>query len=254
MSLARTFVAPDPAAYARRLAIVVPYRDRAQHLARFLPHMVTYFERDKLDRAIAYSIHIVEQLGDAKFNRGALLNAGFLIARDAADYFCFHDVDYLPIWADYSYVTQPTRLVLHGLDPQTDSRSFMGAVVAFDRADFERVNGYSNDYWGWGYEDDDLRTRCQHAGLALAFRDGTFSTLPHRHRGYNDDATPTPEAQATARTFTAKLLAGAANFSREGLSTLDFRVEQTVAWVRNGEPQMHIRHHKVALGGSPDGG
>lgn len=28
----------------------MPYRDRAQHLARFVPHMITYFERDKLDR------------------------------------------------------------------------------------------------------------------------------------------------------------------------------------------------------------
>ena len=38
--------------YAKRLAIVVPYRDRAEHLSRFVPHMVTYFQRDKLDRQI----------------------------------------------------------------------------------------------------------------------------------------------------------------------------------------------------------
>jgi hypothetical protein len=249
MSSQRPFTPPDPAAYARRLAIVVPYRDRQEHLARFLPHMVTYFERDKLDRAIDYSIHIVEQLGDGAFNRGALKNAGFAIARDAADYFCFHDVDYLPIWADYSYVPRPTRLVWHGLAPNADYTGFLGAVVAFNRADFERVNGYSNDYEGWGYEDDDLRTRCQYAGLTLDFRDGTYTTLPHRHHGHLEDAdaTPTPEANATARIFTSKLLAGADGFSREGVSTLAFRVEETAAWVRNGQPQLHIRHHKVSL-------
>ncbi len=135
MTSPRSFPAPDPTDYARRLAIIVPYRNRAEHLARFLPHMVTYFERDKLDRAIDYSIHIVEQVGNLPFNRGALLNAGFRIARDGADYFCFHDVDYLPIWADYSYVERPTRLVWHGLDPQTDYRAFMGAVVALNRAE-----------------------------------------------------------------------------------------------------------------------
>jgi xylosylprotein 4-beta-galactosyltransferase len=242
-----SFVPPDSANYAKRLAIIVPYRDRAEHLARFLPHMVTYFERDKLDRAIAYSIDVVEQLGDARFNRGALLNAGVRIARREADYFCFHDVDYLPIWADYSYVPRPTRLVWHGLDPHTDYASFFGAVVAFNRGDFERINGYSNDYWGWGYEDDDLRTRCGNANLSLAFRDGTYSTLAHPHQGFNDDATPTPSATATAKTFTAKLLAGASVFSREGLSTLDFRVEETAVWTRNGQPQPHIRHHKIAL-------
>jgi hypothetical protein len=243
----RTFLAPDAADYARRLAIIVPYRDRAEHLGRFLPHLESYFERDKLDRAIEYSIHVVEQVGALPFNRGALLNAGFGIVRDSADYFCFHDVDYLPIWADYSYVRRPTRLVWHGLDPQTDYRSFMGAVVAFNRADFERINGYSNDYWGWGYEDDDLRTRCQATGLEPEFRDGTYTTLPHPHRGYLPDATPTTEAQANARTFAAKLLEGAGAFSREGLSTLKFAVKDSAVWVRNGTPQAHIRHHKIAL-------
>ena len=113
--------------------------------------------------------------------------------------------------------------------------------------DFERVNGYSNDYRGWGYEDDDLRTRCQVAGLELAFRDGSYSTLPHPHRGYHDDATPTAEAQATARIFAAKLMEGASAFTREGLSTLDCAVDESVVWLRNGAPQAHIRHHKVAL-------
>jgi hypothetical protein len=247
MATDRSYLAPDTANYAKRLAIIVPYRDRAEHLARFLPHMVTYFERDKLDRTIAYSIHIVEQLGEGPFNRGALRNAGVRIVGDEADYYCFHDVDYLPIWADYSYVTRPTRLVWHGLAPQTDYEAFLGAVVALDRNDFVRINGYSNDYWGWGYEDDDLRTRCQNHGLALAFRDGTYTVLPHRSEGYHDDGTPTHAAEATARIFTAKLLAGASVFSREGLSTLEFTHAQTAVWTRNGQPQPHIRHHKVAL-------
>jgi hypothetical protein len=247
MAAGSSFPMPDPANYARRLAIIVPYRNRAEHLARFLPHMVTYFERDKLDRAIAYSIHVVEQLGEAPFNRGALCNAGARIVDEEADYFCFHDVDHLPIWADYSYVTRPTRLVWHGLDPHTDYASFFGAVVAFNRDDFRRVNGFSNDYWGWGYEDDDLRTRCQNNGLALAFRDGTYTILPHQNQGYRDDGTPTAAAQATAKIFTAKLLAGASAFSREGYASLEFRHEETAVWMRNGAPQQHIRHHKVAL-------
>jgi hypothetical protein len=39
--------------YSKRLAIVVPYRDRAEHLAKFVPHLAAYFQRDKLDRQIA---------------------------------------------------------------------------------------------------------------------------------------------------------------------------------------------------------
>ena len=85
--------------YDKTLAIIVPYRDRFEHLSQFLPHMSAYFQRDKLDRYIKYSIHIVEQLGNERFNSGKLKNCGFSLTKDKADYFCFHDVDYLPIWA-----------------------------------------------------------------------------------------------------------------------------------------------------------
>ena len=34
-----------------------------------------------------------------------------------------------------------------------------GGVVAFSKSNFEAVNGYSNRFWGWGGEDDDLYMR-----------------------------------------------------------------------------------------------
>src|SRR5215813_1806138 len=89
--------------YSKRLAIVVPYRNRPRHLVAFMQRITNYFRREKLDRHIATSIHIVEQQGDALFNAGKLRNAGFSLAAKTCDYVCFHDVDYLPIWADYSW-------------------------------------------------------------------------------------------------------------------------------------------------------
>ena len=33
--------------------------------------------------------------------------------------------------------------------------------------DFKKIDGYSNKYWGWGYEDDDLLYRCKKNNLEL---------------------------------------------------------------------------------------
>jgi hypothetical protein len=55
------------------------------------------------------------------------VNGGFLALENYRDYVCFHDVDYLPMWADYSYTAHPTRLIWWGMNlrpvrPAEDNR------------------------------------------------------------------------------------------------------------------------------------
>jgi len=40
-------------------------------------------------------------------------------------------------------------------------------LVLISREDFENANGYSNEYWGYGYEDLDLLYRLQRSGAYL---------------------------------------------------------------------------------------
>ena len=42
---------------------------------------------------------------------------------------------------------------------------FFGAVTAISRAHFESINGFSNQFWGWGGEDDDMYMRIKHAKM-----------------------------------------------------------------------------------------
>jgi hypothetical protein len=117
----------------------------------------------------------------------------------------------------------------------------------FNRTDFERVNGFSNDYWGWGFEDTDLRVRCARAGLTIDHRDGTFQSLPHEHRGFDKDGKPTDEARATAATYKTKQAGSPDQYLRDGLSNLRFeRVEtRAVHAAGNGAPFPRVEHHFI---------
>ncbi len=233
--------------YDKRLAIIVPYRDRAEHLKQFLLHMDNYFQRDKLDRNIDYSIHVVEQCGDAPFNRGKIKNCGFSIAQDKADYFCFHDVDYLPLWADYSYPKKPARLIWHGLTLKEDHELFFGGVVLFTKHDFLKVNGYSNDYWGWGFEDNDLRLRCIAAKLGFEKRDGTFQALKHKNAGNLCEGKLTEEGQRNGDLFQKKKETLQDTYRDEGLNTLSFELVRTAALFVDGKPARNVFLHKVTI-------
>jgi hypothetical protein len=146
-----------------RLGIIVPYRNRYDHLKEFKKNITRYLKRSGID----YKIIIVQQ-DDAKlFNRGMLLNIGFKYAKKLkCDYVVFHDIDMLPIYADYSPSEHPIHLATNfELQKNEKTReifdTYFGGVTMFSVKDFEKINGYSNKYWGWGYEDDDLLLRCK---------------------------------------------------------------------------------------------
>lgn len=119
---------------------------------------------------IDYEIFIIEQADDKPFNRGKLLNAGYEYAlKKGCDYFVFHDVDMLPEDVDYSYSDNPLHLATHlqEHDYETTFFDYFGGVTMFTKEDFKTINGFSNEYWGWGFEDDDLLIRCVESNLKL---------------------------------------------------------------------------------------
>jgi len=141
-----------------------------------MPHMKNFLDA----QGIPFHIFIVEQ-GDAEpFNRAKLLNVGFKETEDF-DYFCFHDVDMLPVESDYSSVSSPTHLAASveqfnwGLAYET----YFGGVTLFPKDAFRGINGYSNNYWGWGAEDDDLWNRCIQKKFFPTRKPGKYSSLNH---------------------------------------------------------------------------
>lgn len=235
--------------YAKRLAIVVPYRNRAEHLARFVPHMATYFQRDKLDRQIAFTVNIIEQWGSAPFSRGRLGNCGFLLTRDTSDYTCIHDVDYLPMWADYSWTKNPARLIWHGLTLNENWETFFGAVSLLDNEVFAKVNGFPNCYWGWGPEDLELSNRLRICSYQIEKRDGTYIPLPHKHAGFSAPHVWTEEGRRTNELFAKRQPNFAMLMQQDGASTLKFRLlEKKPLTLPNLPVLPNFFHYLVDLG------
>lgn len=159
------------------LAILIPFRDRHAHLAELLPVLHEHL------RTIPHEVVVVEQADDRPFNRGALLNAGFLHVRDRATHVCLHDVDMVPEGVHYGPYDVPTHLA--GAASQFGYAlpypEYFGGVTAFPVADFARINGFHTGYWGWGAEDDDLLARCGRHGLGVQRLAGRFRSLAHPH-------------------------------------------------------------------------
>lgn len=251
----------ERSASAQRLSIIVPYRDRAAQLARFLSHVTLYFKRDKIDKDRPYHITVVEQEAGRPFNIGALRNAGFLLAEPECEQICFHDVDYLPIWADYRPVDRPTRLLWYGAERvkiegsanlvvEHDPRKYFGGVLMFPVPLFRRLNGFGNGYWGWGYEDTDMRIRCRAEGVALGYRDGTFDSLSHPSNGFDTEGKPTPANLANRRLcqVNARAIRDRKAHREEGLNSLRFDVlERGPLLDAKGRPYPHAEGILVRL-------
>ena len=142
-----------------KLGIIVPYRNRPEQLAKFR-HSINEYITD-----INFELIIVDQQGKDEFNRGRLLNIGFKEAEKlGCDYVVFHDVDMLPIDVDYSYSDKPLHLITDLDLPEGVSRTlfdeYFGGVTLFPVDIFKQINGYTNLYQGWGFEDDNLLLRC----------------------------------------------------------------------------------------------
>jgi len=157
-----------------KLLVVVPYRNREQHLQQFIP----YISKALLIQDIKYKIIVVEQFDNNLFNRGLLCNIGFYEFSHEFDYVCFHDVDMICPIIDYSYSDIPLSLIrIRSKVGGEVFNNYFGGIVIFPSLVFKTINGFSNNYWGWGCEDDDLKYRCVLHSISTDFRRGECNDL-----------------------------------------------------------------------------
>ena len=134
---------------------IIPYRNRKEHLDEFIKRFTEMLK----DKDIDAQFYIIHQMNPREFNRGALLNIGFLeVCKTRPDgLFIFHDVDLYPTyWNSLQYDTSLGK-IRHPIGLKNVN---LGGICCFWKNEFEKVNGFPN-YWGWGVEDNTIWYRAK---------------------------------------------------------------------------------------------
>jgi len=156
------------------LAIITPYRHRSAHLQRFLTHY-----KDM-------QVFVIEQADNKHFNRAKLFNVAADLLTNGVipnefTHFVFSDVDML---ADDKSIFTPCDVAhLAGQASQFRYKlpypTFFGGVAMISKEVFLKVDGFSNDFWGWGSEDDEMYNNLVNNGFQVEYRAGRFKSLVH---------------------------------------------------------------------------
>ncbi|XP_052074945.1 beta-1,4-galactosyltransferase 6-like isoform X1 [Mytilus californianus] len=222
----------------QRVAIIVPYRDREPQMKIFLNNVIPRIYRQQLE----FGIYIVEQTSGVPFNRGMLSNIGFKEAILDMKYDCIviHDLDILPE-DDRNFYTCADNPIHMAVKVQQFKynlpyKGFAGGVTTFSKLQYEKINGFSNQYFGWGGEDDDLFTRMKKNNYSLIrpFEEfGHCGSIKHQ--------------QANKKNDRLKILKYAHKiWQRDGLNNLKYnllikRLKQLYVWIYVNIDMLNVR-------------
>ncbi|XP_028678563.2 beta-1,4-galactosyltransferase 3 [Erpetoichthys calabaricus] len=175
-----------------RTAIIIPHRNREVHLKYLLYYLHPFLQRQQLH----YAIYIIHQAGNYTFNRAKLLNVGFKEAMRDDDWSClfFHDVDLIPEDDRNLYVCDEhpkhASIAMDKFGYKLPYNSYFGGVSALTPEQYMKINGFPNNYWGWGGEDDDIAIRVALTGMIItrpSVQVGRYRMIKHEHDKGNEE-------------------------------------------------------------------
>ena len=142
-----------------RGVIIVTERYRQHQQNKFI-ECIRKFHKD-------ITIVIIHQNNDNIFNKSMLNNICKTLldkeyGKNYFNYIIFIDIDMFPKNNfDISYVNYLAQFCgkLYEYKKRDNSKAFSGGIIIINSEIFDNINGYDNDYIGWGYEDKDLLKR-----------------------------------------------------------------------------------------------
>ena len=167
--------------------IIVPYRDRKEHMKYFIENYCPLLKKNLPNSKVVF---IEQDFSNKYFNRGMLLNIGFDLYKNKTNFYITHDIDTIPneeiiqeIFSINNYdcvkIFEPHSLSL-------------GGIAKFSHDSILSVNGFPNYIWGWGIEDrilyyryKILKRNCKISNYGLNKNKTGFVFLQHKHNKIN---------------------------------------------------------------------
>ena len=154
----------------KKIAIISCFRDKGDGIREYQKKIFIQLMNKLLEPYCNFKIYIIEQSNDGNnFNIGKLKNIAFEMAKreDKYDNYVFCDIDTIPDYHLMFYLINeykyPVSLAARGTRYESMNiekrKPFLGAMISFTSTLFEKINGYPNNFWGWGGEDDSLLNR-----------------------------------------------------------------------------------------------
>ena len=219
-------------------AIIIPYRNRTYHLKVIKQYLSGYLLR-KFPRE-TFSLWVIEQYNSNLFNRGWLANVGIKLATELypkIQCIIFHDVDMIPkneTVVPYNECNFPLQL---GSELQhwkwgVPYQNYAGGVVSMNVRHWHQINGFSNDFEGWGGEDDDLFERLKVNELldndTKTIRRpiegcGVFNTISEARQHHPEKVKGNNEYKRSLQII-GEMQRGSNRWKSDGLSDLTFRI------------------------------
>lgn len=182
---------PPDCESTHKTAVIIPHRGREQHLKYLLYYLHPFLQRQQLN----YGIYIIHQAGNFTFNRAKLLNVGFKEAMKDEDWDClfYHDVDLIPEDDRNIYTCDKfpkhASIAMDKFGYKLPYKSYFGGVSALSPEQYMKMNGFPNNYWGWGGEDDDIGIRVALSGMIISrpsIQHGRYKMIKHGHDKGNE--------------------------------------------------------------------
>ncbi|XP_036406960.1 beta-1,4-galactosyltransferase 1 [Megalops cyprinoides] len=210
---------PKDCVALQKVAIIIPFRKRDEHLKYWLYYLHPILQRQQLD----YGVYIIAQDGEEVFNRAKLLNIGYMEALKEYDYDCFvfSDVDLIPMddRNTYKCFSQPRHLSV-SMDKfgfRLPYIQYFGGVSSMSKEQFLKINGFPNNYWGWGGEDDDIYNRLSSRGMTISRPNGQIGRC--RMIRHDRDKKNEPNPQRFDRIAHTR-----ETMNRDGINSLTYEV------------------------------